>query len=48
MECLCLFTIEPLRGVVIYAGFEMILISGVLRCDAGITVNREHLYVSPF
>lgn len=36
------------QGVIIYAGFETILISGVLRRDAGITVNREHLYVSPF
>lgn len=36
------------QNVVIYAGFEMNLISGGLKRDAGITVNREHLYISPF
>lgn len=35
------------QGVIIYAGFEKMLITGVLRCDAGITVNREHLCVTP-
>lgn len=35
------------QGVIIYAEFEKMLITGVLRCDAGITVNREHLCVTP-